>query len=120
MTHVVIADDSAVMRRIVVRTLRQAGFDGWQVTEASDGADLVAKVCDIAPDLVLSDWNMPVQTGLEALRQIRAQGLTMPFGFITSEGSQSMRDEAASAGATFLVTKPFTADDVRDALAAVV
>ena len=120
MTHVVIADDSAVMRKIVVRTLRQAGFDGLEISEAADGAQLVTMVCDLEPDLVLSDWNMPVQTGIEALRQIRARGFTMPFGFVTSEGSTMMRDEAAEAGATFLVTKPFTAEDVRDAIGALV
>ena len=56
--RIVVADDSRVMRQIVVRTLRQAGFD-WEVMEAEDGAQALQLALNEAPDLVLSDWNMP-------------------------------------------------------------
>ncbi|SOD74510.1 two-component system chemotaxis response regulator CheY [Jatrophihabitans sp. GAS493] len=117
--HLIVADDSAVMRRIVVRALRHGGFD-CEVTEASDGAELVELVINGSPDLVLSDWNMPNVTGIEALRTIRARGSDVPFGFVTSERSDAMRQQAADAGAAFLVGKPFTPEDLREAIAACV
>ena len=113
---ILIADDSRVMRQIVTRTLRQAGFDGHDLVEASDGQEALDKALAEKPDLVLSDWNMPQLTGVEVLRQLRANGVQVPFGFITSEGSPEMRKVAEAAGALFLVTKPFTADTFRDVL----
>jgi two-component system, chemotaxis family, chemotaxis protein CheY len=113
---ILVADDSRVMRQIVVRTLRQAGFDGHDIVEATDGADGLAKVADESPDLVLSDWNMPELNGLEFLRSLRASGNTVPFGFVTSEGSPDMREKAEQAGALFLIAKPFTADVFAEAL----
>ena len=113
---ILIADDSRVMRQIVTRTLRQAGFDGHDLVEASDGQEALDKALAEKPDLVLSDWNMPQLTGVEVLRQLRANGVQVPFGFITSEGSPEMRKVAEAAGALFLVTKPFTADRFRDVL----
>ena len=113
---ILVADDSRVMRQIVIRTLRQAGFDDHDVVEAENGRDALAKVGSEQPDLVLSDWNMPEMTGLECLQALRASGSTVPFGFVTSEGSPEMRDRAEGAGALFLIAKPFTADTFRDAL----
>jgi two-component system chemotaxis response regulator CheY len=118
--RVLVADDSMVMRRIVVRTMRQAGFDVSDIVEASDGRQAYETVMTQNPDLVLSDWNMPEMTGIESLRAIRAAGSNVLFGFVTSEGSEEMRAEAAAAGAAFLIAKPFTADTFRDVLGAFV
>ena len=107
---VLIADDSRVMRQIVLRTLRQAGLGHHDFVEAEDGADALSSVGAQAPDLVLSDWNMPNMTGIELLRALRASGNQVPFGFVTSEGSDDMRELAAQAGALFVITKPFTAE----------
>lgn len=115
MLRVVIADDSRVMRQIVMRTLRQAGYD-WEITEAADGAIALEIVTEQQPDLVLSDWNMPNMTGIDLLRALRAGGDDVPFGFVTSEGSPEMRDQAAEAGALFLIAKPFTPDSFRDVI----
>jgi two-component system, chemotaxis family, chemotaxis protein CheY len=113
---ILIADDSRVMRQIVTRTLRQAGYEGHQLVEACDGREALEKTLEEAPDLVLADWNMPHLTGIEVLRQLRADGIGVPFGFITSEGTPEMKKAAEDAGALFLVTKPFTAETFRDAL----
>jgi two-component system chemotaxis response regulator CheY len=113
---ILIADDSRVMRQIVTRTLRQAGFDGHDLVEAADGQEAYAAVGEHAPDLVLSDWNMPNMTGIELLTALRASGQQVPFGFVTSEGSPEMRALAASAGALFLIAKPFTAESFREIL----
>lgn len=114
----VLADDSSVMRRIIIRSLRQAGFGHVKVVEASDGVELIELVRVHKPDVVLSDWNMPNMSGVQALRAIRATGSQVPFGFITSEGSEMMREQALEAGASFLVAKPFTAEVLQDALCA--
>lgn len=114
--RVLIADDSRVMRQIVIRTLRQAGYDGWDIIEASDGAMALDIALAEAPDLVLSDWNMPELTGIDMLRQLRASGSDVPVAFVTSEGSAQMRQIADEAGALFLIAKPFTPESFRDAL----
>jgi two-component system chemotaxis response regulator CheY len=113
---ILIADDSRVMRQIVTRTLRQAGFEGHDVVEVADGRQLVAAAATQKPDLVLSDWNMPEMSGVEALRALRAAGDQVPFGFVTSEGTAEMKQTAEGAGALFVITKPFTAETFRDAL----
>ena len=113
---ILIADDSRVMRQIVTRTLRQAGYDGHNLVEASDGQEAYDTVRGDKFDLVLSDWNMPKMTGVEVLRAVRAGGVEVPFGFVTSESTPEMRETAEAAGALFLITKPFTADTFREAL----
>lgn len=114
--RVLIADDSRVMRQIVIRTLRQAGYDYWEVTEASDGAEALQIALAEQPDLVLSDWNMPEMNGIDLLRELRMAGSDIPLGFVTSEGSSQMRELAAVEGALFLIAKPFTPEAFRDAI----
>jgi len=113
---VVLADDSRVMRQIIVRTLRQAGWHDWQIVQAGDGAEALALVLECEPELVLSDWNMPNLSGIDLLRTLRLRGYRTPFCFVTSEGSAEMRELAQAAGAFALIAKPFTADSFREAL----
>jgi len=113
--RVIVADDSKVMRQIVVRTLRQAGYGDWEVTEATNGAEALELALAQQPDLVLSDWNMPEMTGIELLRRLSA-ATDIPLGFITSEGSPQMRELAQSEGALFLIAKPFTPDAFRSTI----
>lgn len=113
---ILVADDSRVMRQIIVRTLRQAGYDGHEVIEADGGREALAKAQSEQPDLVLSDWHMPDMTGLECLRALRSTGYAVPFGFITSDVSPELRHEALAAGATFLIGKPFNAETLRAVL----
>jgi two-component system chemotaxis response regulator CheY len=112
---VVIADDSKAMRMVLLRALRQAGFE-IEAREAEDGAVALALVQEKLPDLVLSDWNMPNMTGIEFLRELRERGIDVPFGFVTSETTGRMKEEALLAGASFVLGKPFTPDHVRDVL----
>ena len=113
-----IADDSTVMRHIVARTLRQAGLCGGEIVEAADGRQALGVALREDLDLVLVDWNMPEMTGIESLRAVRAAGCGVPFGFVTSECSEEVREEAIAAGAAFVITKPFTAETLRDVLRA--
>jgi len=107
---ILIADDSRVMRQIVTRTLRQAGFGDHDLVEAADGQEALDKTNSERPDLVISDWNMPEMTGVEVLRQLRAGGNAVKFGFVTSECTPEMQQQAEAAGAAFFIVKPFTAE----------
>lgn len=113
---ILVVDDSRVMRQIIIRTLRQAGYDDHDVVEAGGGREALAKAQSERPDLILSDWHMPDMTGIECLRALRSSGHTVPFGFITSDSSPELRGEALTTGATFLIGKPFNAEMLRTAL----
>lgn len=113
---ILIVDDSKVMRAMVKRALRQAGFGDHDVREAANGAEAFDLICASEPDLVLSDWNMPEMTGIELLTKLREEGRGTKFGFVTSEGSGEMRETAAEAGALFLIAKPFTPDTFKENL----
>lgn len=113
---VLVTDDSRVMRQIVKRTLRQAGYPDVQVCEAGNGREALEVIAAEAPDLVLCDWNMPEMNGIDLLKTLRSSGRNVPFGFVTSEGSPEMRERAQNAGALFLIAKPFTPEAFREAL----
>ena len=117
---ILVTDDSRVMRQIVIRTLRQAGYDDHDIIQAENGREAFDRVGSEQPDLVLSDWNMPEMTGIECLEALRASGSQVPFGFVTSEGSPEMRAKAANAGAMFLIAKPFNEDTFKEALDGVI
>jgi len=115
---IMIVDDSSAMRMIVRRTLRLAGFDGHEFSESDDGQKALTAIKTHAPDLVLSDWNMPNMTGIELLEALMTDGIKVKFGFITTEATPDMRQRAASAGASFLISKPFTAESFKEILGA--
>ena len=108
--QILVIDDSRTMRKLVLRTLRQAGFGGHDIIEAGDGVEGYEAIRDQGPDIVLCDWNMPRMSGIDLLRQLRSSGDQRPFGFVTSEGTPEMREIATKAGAQFLISKPFTAE----------
>jgi two-component system, chemotaxis family, chemotaxis protein CheY len=119
--RLLVVDDSKAMRMIVIRTIRQAGYgDETAVDQAGSAAEALEVVKATPPDLVLSDWNMPGGTGLDLLKGLREAGSNVAFGFVTSEGSDEMRQMAKDAGALFLITKPFTPETFRDALGSVI
>jgi two-component system chemotaxis response regulator CheY len=113
---VLIVDDSSVMRKIVERSLRQAGLDLGEVLEAGNGAEALIEVQKGSLDLILSDINMPAVDGLEFLRNLAgvesAKGV--PVVMITTEGSEARVVEALSAGAKGYIRKPFTPDQVKE------
>lgn len=117
---ILVTDDSRVMRQIVVRTLRQAGYGDATVVEAGSGAEGVTMVSAEQPDIVLSDWNMPEMSGLDFLKKLRSTGDNRPFGFVTSEGSPQMRELAEENGAAFLIAKPFTPEAFKAVLEPVI
>ncbi len=111
-----IVDDSSVMRKIVERSLRQAGINISQVFEAGNGAEALGALQDNKVDLILCDINMPVMDGLEFVKQLatveNAKGV--PVVMITTEGSEAHVVQAVSAGARGYIRKPFTPDQVKE------
>jgi two-component system, chemotaxis family, chemotaxis protein CheY len=114
--RILIVDDSKAMRMIVVRTLRQAGYGGAVIEEASNGKEALSAITANPPDLVLCDWNMPEMSGLELLRALREANNSVRFGFVTSEAGAEMKETALASGAAFLITKPFTPKTFEDTL----
>jgi two-component system chemotaxis response regulator CheY len=114
--RVLIIDDSSVMRKIVERSLRQAGLELAEVLEAGNGAEALAEVAKGPLDLILSDINMPAMDGLEFLKNLAnvesAKGV--PVVMITTEGSEARVVEAISMGARGYIRKPFTPEQVKE------
>lgn len=108
-TKFLVVDDFSTMRRIVRNLLKELGFTNVQ--EAEDGVDALNKLRGEKFDFVVSDWNMPNMTGIELLRTVRADAALkhLPVLMVTAEAKKENIIEAAQAGASGYVVKPFTA-----------
>ena len=105
---ILLVDDSKTMRMLVQRAIRQAGYRGLSIGEAENGVQALESMHQEKPKLVLSDWNMPEMSGIELLQSLRQEGNKTPFGFITSESSNEIRDIAISSGASRISAAAFT------------
>jgi two-component system chemotaxis response regulator CheY len=114
--NVLIVDDSAAIRKILQRVLRQAEVPLGSLYEAGDGVQALEAMKNNSIDLVLSDINMPNMDGLQLLAQIRAnpQWHGVRVLMITTEGNQARVMEAVGLGAAGYVRKPFTADQIKE------
>ena len=103
-----VVDDFSTMRRIVKNLLKELGFNNLE--EAEDGVDALNKLRGGGFDFVVSDWNMPNMTGIDLLRAIRADATLkhLPVLMVTAEAKRENIIEAAQAGASGYVVKPFT------------
>lgn len=108
---VLVADDSGVMRKIIIRGLNACGVS--EVVEAADGQEGLDAFNNGSFDIVLTDWNMPNMTGLDLLKAIRATGSTVPVVMITTEAEKGKVIEAIQAGVTDYLCKPFEQEDLR-------
>ena len=117
--RILIVDDSSVMRKIVERSLRQAGLEIVQVLEASNGAEALVVVQNNALDLILSDINMPTMDGLEFVRRLRdvENAKNVPVIMITTEAGESAVVQALSNGARGYIRKPFTPEQIKERIA---
>jgi two-component system chemotaxis response regulator CheY len=111
-----IVDDSSVMRKIIDRTLRQAGLELETVYEASTGSEALELLQNRQVHLILSDINMPSMDGLEFLNQLRSRNLATntPIVMITTESSAEHVKKAILAGARGYIRKPFTVDQMKE------
>jgi two-component system chemotaxis response regulator CheY len=104
-----VVDDFSTMRRIVRNLLKELGYSN--VDEAEDGQMALTKLKNEQFDFVISDWNMPVMSGLDMLKGIRAEPTLakLPVLMVTAEAKKENIIAAAQAGASGYVVKPFTA-----------
>ena len=113
---ILVVDDMVTMRRIVKNILKQLGFPN--VDEAENGQDALQKLRGDAYGFVVSDWNMPVMTGIDMLRAIRGDEKlkAIPVLMMTAEAQQSNLVEAVQAGVSNYIVKPFTAETMQEKL----
>lgn len=117
---ILIVDDTSTMRKIVKNMLSQIGFKN--VLEANDGESawtMLEETIEMnEPNLklILCDWKMPHMSGIDLLKKVRAHDIlrTIPFILIAMESDQEKILEAAKAGATNYLVKPFTISDLRE------
>lgn len=112
----IVVDDSRATRMILKRALSAQGFD---VVEAGDGKQALEELQKTGPlDLALVDWNMPVMTGYELIKEVRAQKAMdrMAIMMVTTESEASQVQKALDAGANEYVMKPFTDQVLREKL----
>ncbi|MCG8358005.1 MAG: response regulator [Kiloniellales bacterium] len=109
MKSCLIVDDSKVVRMVAKKILEGLSF---RISEAEDGQKALEKCNESMPDVVLLDWNMPVKTGIEFLRDLRAMdGIEQPVVvFCTTENDMAHIQEAMSAGANEYIMKPFDSE----------
>ena len=115
---VLIVDDSAAIRKILQRVLRQAEVPLGEVYEAGDGVEALEMLKSKQVGLILSDINMPNMDGLELLSKVRAEHAwdKVPIVMVSTEGTQAKVLEAVERGASGYVRKPFTAEQIKEKL----
>ena len=116
---VLVVDDSAVMRQIIKKNLKELGFS--ELSEAENGAAGLKKAGEEPVDLIVSDWNMPNMTGLEFLKAVRADASLKGIAFImvTSEADKEKIMEAVKAGVNQYIVKPFNAIQLEEKIKAI-
>jgi len=114
---IMVVDDMSTMRRIVKNLLKQLGFAN--VDEAENGQEALIKLRADKFGFVVSDWNMPVMSGIQLLKAIRAdEGLKgIPVLMVTAEAQKENIIEAVQAGVSNYVVKPFTAEILQEKMA---
>ena len=113
-TNVLIVDDYKTMLRIIRNLLKQLEFDN--VEEAMDGQEAWSKLRAGQFGLVISDWNMQPMTGLDLLKEVRADARlkSLPFIMVTAESKTENVIAAKQAGVSNYIVKPFNAETLRE------
>jgi two-component system, chemotaxis family, chemotaxis protein CheY len=119
--EVLIVDNSAAIRKILRRVLRQTGLPIKVIHEAGNGEEALAVLKEHKVHLILSDVIMPKMDGLQLLASLKASSewAQVPLVMITTEGGESKVAEAVRLGAAGYVRKPFTADQIKEKLAGI-
>jgi two-component system chemotaxis response regulator CheY len=120
-SHILVVDDSAAIRKILQRVLRQTGMVIGEIYEAGDGQEALELLKTKTVSLVLSDINMPKMDGLQMLAALKNSTAWrhIPVVMITTEGGETKVGEAVKLGAAGYVRKPFTADQIKEKLAGI-
>ena len=111
---IMVVDDMSTMRRIVKNILKQLGFSN--IEEAENGQEALTKLKTERYGFVVSDWNMPIMSGIDLLRAIRADTelKAIPVLMVTAEAQKQNIIEAVQAGVSNYVVKPFTAEALQE------
>ncbi len=116
--NVLLVDDSAVMRKMITRAMREGGLAIAEIYEAPNGREgvITAKYHEKDINLILSDVNMPEMGGIDFVREVRKISLLqkVPIIMITTEARIETIGEAKDAGANGYITKPFTPERIRE------
>jgi len=117
---ILIVDDYKTMLRIIRNLLKQLGFNN--VDEATDGSTALHKLREKGYGLVISDWNMEPMTGIQLLREVRADTRLkeMPFIMITAESKSENVVAAKEAGVSNYIVKPFNAATLKQKLTSII
>ena len=120
-SNVLVVDDSAAIRKILQRVLRQTGMSISTIHEAGDGQEALEVLRSHQIHLVLTDINMPKMDGLQLLAAIKSDPAWrgLPVVMITTEGGEAKVSEAVRLGAVSYVRKPFTADQIKEKLSGI-
>ena len=114
---ILVVDDSATMRRIAIRAL--AGMGYTDCVEAENGQVALDQVAKGGIGLVITDWNMPVMSGLEFVTELRTTNTTLPVLMVTTNASNQDVFQALGAGVTNYVVKPFTPETLKEKVLAI-
>ena len=110
MVKILVVDDSAFMRKILINTLKKEDYN--DIVEGENGVEAVEKYKSEKPDLVLLDVVMEKKEGIDALKEIMAIDVTAKVIMVTAVGQEQMVREAMSSGAKGYIVKPFNAEKV--------
>mgnify|MGYP006296239245 CR=1 FL=1 len=113
-----IVDDSATMRKIIMRTVRMSGLDFDSTEEAGNGVEALEKLNETSVDIMLCDVNMPEMSGTELVQKVRENSAcdNTKIIMVSTESSQDFIDGMMSDGANGYITKPFTPEKFQEKL----
>ena len=113
-----IVDDSATMRKIIMRTMRMSGLEFNSTEEAGNGKEALEKLNKGPVDIILCDINMPEMNGMELVKKIRELGscANTKIIMVSTESSQDLIDNVIADGANGYITKPFTPEKFQEKL----
>jgi two-component system chemotaxis response regulator CheY len=111
---ILVVDDSATMRKVVLRTLKMAGLEFDRILEAGNGSEALVCLRMNKVELIMCDINMPVMSGLQLLQQIKEDNLAagVPIVMVTTESSESQVRQAILSGAHGYIRKPFSIEHI--------
>ena len=118
---ILVVDDSSTMRRIITNVVLQLGYKNNNIMEAENGERAWELLNNEEIDLVLTDWNMPVMSGLDLVKNIRGADSfkKLPIIMITTEGGKAEVITALKAGVNNYIVKPFNAATLKSKLSSV-
>ena len=116
---VLVVDDFSTMRKVIIHTIREIGFQIENIAEAQNGIRALEKMKQQKFDFIISDWSMPEMTGIELLKEIRASNTyfrKIPFLMVTAESDKGKVIEAVRSGVSNYIIKPFSPKTLEEKL----